>query len=109
MTKIHKESKNKLIILHHLQSVSWLIRNRWCCLTPLRRSVSSASTVLLPEVGFGMPSLASFLPVPAGPGLVVIQSEADAAGAQQFCLDKTPLADGVSWNSESWKFFFVWK
>lgn len=54
-----------------------------------RRWVTSASTVMLPEVGFGVPSLASFLPIPAGPGLVAIQSQVDLAGPQRFCLART--------------------
>ena len=57
--------------------------------------MSSASTVFLPEVGFGLPSLASFLPIPAGPGLVAIQSQVDLTGAQRFCLQRT--AEGAAW------------
>ena len=62
-----------------------------------RRWVTSASTVMLPEVGFGVPSLASFLPIPAGPGLVAIQSQVDLAGPQRFCLARTS-DQGVPWH-----------
>ena len=67
-----------------------------------RRWVTSASTVMLPEVGFGVPSLASFLPIPAGPGLVAIQSQADLAGSQRFCLART-TPQGVPGRNQSGK------
>jgi len=57
-----------------------------------RSSVSSPSTVMLPEVGFGLPTLAAFLPIPAAPGLVAIQSSS-AGVSQQFCLELAPLTD----------------
>lgn len=71
-----------------------------------RRWVTSASTVMLPEVGFGVPSLASFLPIPAGPGLVAIQSQVDLAGSQRFCLARTS-AEGVPWH-RFFLMFFGW-
>lgn len=43
--------------------------------------------VRLPDVGFGLPTLHSLLPIPAGPGLVVIQSWAGSDQAQRFCLE----------------------
>ena len=39
------------------------------------------------EVGFGLPTLHSLLPIPPGPGLVVIQSWAGSDEAQRFCLE----------------------
>jgi hypothetical protein len=60
---------------------------------------------MLPEVGFGVPSLASFLPIPAGPGLVAIQSQVDLAGPQRFCLARTS-DQGVPWHR--FLMFFGW-
>lgn len=54
-----------------------------------REGLASASTVLRPEVGFGLPALASLLPMPPGPGFIAVQSLADVS-AQHFCLQLTP-------------------
>jgi len=47
---------------------------------------SDPATLWTEEVGFGLPALASVLPVPAGPGLFTVQSQADSSAAERFCF-----------------------
>ncbi|CAE8681021.1 unnamed protein product [Polarella glacialis] len=53
-------------------------------------STGVAKTLLSSEVGFGLPALASVFSVPAGTGLITVQSHADSAGPQRFCLSLLP-------------------
>eukprot|EP00931_Biecheleriopsis_adriatica_P119080 TRINITY_DN94359_c0_g1_i1.p1 TRINITY_DN94359_c0_g1~~TRINITY_DN94359_c0_g1_i1.p1 ORF type:complete len:924 (-),score=177.40 TRINITY_DN94359_c0_g1_i1:91-2862(-) len=48
------------------------------------------SSVREPEVGFGLPSLATLLPLPPGTGLIAVQSEADRSATQRFCMSIDP-------------------
>eukprot|EP00930_Biecheleria_cincta_P045677 TRINITY_DN31482_c0_g1_i1.p1 TRINITY_DN31482_c0_g1~~TRINITY_DN31482_c0_g1_i1.p1 ORF type:complete len:915 (-),score=124.90 TRINITY_DN31482_c0_g1_i1:278-3022(-) len=56
----------------------------------VQRSQSAEAPVWMSEVGYGLPALAPLLPVPAGLGLVAVQSQVDASSAQTFCFALQP-------------------
>mmetsp|Transcript_101235 Transcript_101235/g.179836 ORF Transcript_101235/g.179836 Transcript_101235/m.179836 type:complete len:961 (+) Transcript_101235:38-2920(+) len=53
----------------------------------VHRISTSTATLWTEEVGFGLPALASVLPVPAGPGLFAVQSQSDSTSTQRFCFE----------------------
>lgn len=62
----------------------------------VHRSPLTEAAVWTSEVGYGLPALAPLLPVPAGLGLVALQSQAHVSSVETFCFALQPSSKNAA-------------